>query len=489
MLLIGVALLVSALAGSYYTLPSKYRATASASFMLSAMGGLTVATFQIFGLVGASLKDMTYSSAFLDFGAFFVLDGKAWGVSCLGTTTATFSMTAVVFWMIPVCLMLLGCLSQLIPILKRNKLTWEWRKVISLIGNTLQTAFTTMTSLALVPFMCFKHPLGKYSVLKYPDIFCGSSEHTLMHWAGASLILLATAFVSFCAFGAVKAPALAANPTKRELEMFTFLLHRFRPNRWSFGLVILGKGWGVSLPPVFFANQPSLLQLFIMLVLQLYLCILLWCMPWKAPLLNLADVTSTALLDGLQLFVSSCIVGSLLLATLVAAVNFAHWIISERPLDPWCINLGRLPRGEDIFTALEDVADFIKDARAQKETVVMTLEQLSAYDIDSIMKSLSIMHDELQMETSSGNFGTRIAHSHRKITAVSRDSGAGKGDPATEPIDLPTAPPPGETGDTGDASRDVQSTAPDKASVEAPRMQEEMYDNPEGKQVIVSHVV
>lgn len=37
--------------------------------------------------------------------------------------------------------------------------------------------------------------------------------------------------VSFCAFGAVKAPALAANPTKRELEMFTFLLHRFR--RWG----------------------------------------------------------------------------------------------------------------------------------------------------------------------------------------------------------------------------------------------------------------
>ena len=39
--------------------------------------------------------------------------------------------TAVVFWMIPVCLVLLGCLSHLIPILKRNKLTWEWRKVIS----------------------------------------------------------------------------------------------------------------------------------------------------------------------------------------------------------------------------------------------------------------------------------------------------------------------------------------------------------------------
>jgi hypothetical protein len=38
------------------------------------------------------LQDMTYSSAFLDFGAFFVLDGKAWGVSCLGTTTATFAM-------------------------------------------------------------------------------------------------------------------------------------------------------------------------------------------------------------------------------------------------------------------------------------------------------------------------------------------------------------------------------------------------------------
>lgn len=499
-------ILVMGLAGSYYMLPSKYRATASAGFMFFAMGGLTVATFQIFGVIGTSLKDMTYSSAFLDFGAFFLLEGESLGVSCLGTTTASFAMTAVVFWIIPGCLVLLGCLSHLIPILKRKKLTWERRKVISLIGSFLQTAFTTMASLALVPFMCFKHPIGKYSVLKYPDIFCGSPEHSLMHWAGASLILLATAFVTFCAFGAVKAPALAARSSKYGLQMFTFLLHRFRPNSWWFGLVILGKGCGVSLPPVFFANQPGLLQLFIMLVLQLYLCILLWCMPWKTPLLNLVDVTSTALLvtllavflsgaglkdaqvtDGLQLFVSSCIVGSLLLATLAAAMNFGYRSVTGSPLDLWWVNLGKPPRGEDIFTGLEDVADYIKDAgRTQKDSVVMILEQLSTYDIDSIMKSLSILHDELQMETSSGNFGNRIAHSHRKITSresrgsargaqtagdFSRDSARGDGD--NEPTDVPLPGPATETTET----------------VEVPAMQEEMYDNPEGKQVTVSHVL
>lgn len=494
LLCVGLSFLAVNLVASYYLLPSKYRAIASPTMMVSAIAGLTIATLQVLGVLATTVKDVTKSSGFLDAGRFFVLDGV--GFSCAGTNTATFQMTVLFFWCIPWSFVLLGCISNVIPVLKKRHLAWEWRRTISLIGNFLQIGFTTMASIALVPFMCFKHPIGKFSVLKYPDIFCGSPEHHLMRWSSASLILLGTTFVSFCAVGVISAPAWSNGSEKRRLEMLTFLLHRFRPSKWWFGLVLLTRGTFVSLPAVFFANQPSLLELFMMVVLLLYLCMVVSCMPWKSQLLNLVDLSSTILLvillgvfmssdqeiaditDSLQLVISFSIMAILVLASLVFFANFFHRSIRKKTTDLWLVNLGTVPSPEEILIGLEDVADFMKDAVAQKDKIVNTFQQLSAFDLDIITTAIGIMQDELQMETSQiSSMRSRINHSSRKYTRRSqrersRSSGAATApDTDTDKVTLAQPDPEPMSPDSPDAS------AWDEGE------KDEMF--PEGRQIIV----
>lgn len=43
-----------------------------------------------------------------------------------------------------------------------------------------QVGFSALGALALQPLMCYQHPNEQYSLLKYPNTFCGSDEHGLM---------------------------------------------------------------------------------------------------------------------------------------------------------------------------------------------------------------------------------------------------------------------------------------------------------------------
>ena len=81
---------------------------------------------------------------------------------------------------------LLGKLSN-IGCLQVRGLAWTFNRTIGLMGSFLQVVFTTMCNIALVPFMCFLHPNGQLSILKYPNIFCSSAEHFTMQMGGARL--------------------------------------------------------------------------------------------------------------------------------------------------------------------------------------------------------------------------------------------------------------------------------------------------------------
>lgn len=45
-----------------------------------------------------------------------------------------------------------------------------------------------------MPMICYAHPNGQHSNLKYPVIFCGSSEHTAMLIAGSLLLAIGACF-------------------------------------------------------------------------------------------------------------------------------------------------------------------------------------------------------------------------------------------------------------------------------------------------------
>ena len=77
----------------------------------------------------------------------------------------------------------------------------------SCIGAFLQVGFSTMSATSLAPMMCYKHPNGLRSILKYPGVLCGSADHDLMLVVGWILLtVFVLGFVALCAY-AVKMDA------------------------------------------------------------------------------------------------------------------------------------------------------------------------------------------------------------------------------------------------------------------------------------------
>ena len=82
----------------------------------------------------------------------------------------------------------------------------------------------------------------------------------------------------------------------RRLGAIRFLIFRFRPNVWWFGLVLLARGPLLVLPGVVATNTPSLRLTLMNMILQTSLVLQVWFLPWKAPILNLVDALSVSLL-------------------------------------------------------------------------------------------------------------------------------------------------------------------------------------------------
>ena len=80
------------------------------------------------------------------------------------------------------------------------------------------------------------------------------------------------------------------------LGAIRFLIFRFRPNVWWFGLVLLARGPLLVLPGVLATNTPSLQLTLMNMILQTSLVLQVWYLPWKAPVLNLLDAVSMSLL-------------------------------------------------------------------------------------------------------------------------------------------------------------------------------------------------
>ena len=79
------------------------------------------------------------------------------------------------------------------------------------------------------------------------------------------------------------------SPPLVRLAAIRFLIFRFRPNVWWFGLVLLARGPLLSLPGVVATNMPSLRLTLMLGILLVSGGLQLWFLPWKAPILNLVD--------------------------------------------------------------------------------------------------------------------------------------------------------------------------------------------------------
>ena len=167
--------------GSYYMLTSSYTAKASVMMSTTAALGMLVALFQNLGVLNTvAVQWPDGLEAILNFASLFTFNLDALGLSCAaGGNVGRYVSTASFFWIVTLALPTVGLLTNFIPILRSRKLAWEKNKTISTMGQFLQVGFTTMCNVGLMPFMCYRHPTGQESILKYPNVFCGTDEHAL----------------------------------------------------------------------------------------------------------------------------------------------------------------------------------------------------------------------------------------------------------------------------------------------------------------------
>ena len=147
----------------------------------------------------------------------------------------------------------------------------------------LQVSFSTMSTIALAPLMCYSHPNGKQSLLKYPNIICGSGEHGRMLAVGITLLVLGVfGFLALCTFAAIRVPSWSANELHHRVRCFRFLVFRFRLDSWWMGVPLLCRGPLISLPIVLFTDFQAIQSILVTTILCAFLVTQCLAWPWKA---------------------------------------------------------------------------------------------------------------------------------------------------------------------------------------------------------------
>ncbi|CAJ1374394.1 unnamed protein product [Effrenium voratum] len=420
---------------SYYLLTSSYTAKASVMGCTTASLGMMLALFQNLGVL--SMVDVKWPdevSNLLAFASIFTFNLDALGFSCLSHGNVyRYTGTALFFLVVVLALPATGVVTQLLLVMKKRGLAWEKFKTYSTTGQFLQVSFTTMANVGLMPFMCYKHPTGEESVLKYTEVLCGSGEHLVMQIVGSLVVLLAGLFFSGSCFAAWVAPSLSGRPS---LAAIRFLVFRFRPDVWWFGVILLARGPLLSLPAVVATDMPALTLALMLGILLASLVLQVWFLPWKSPILNLVDaatVSSMVMLLAISLgladtagdvellracatIASSTMISIMVFMLLLSAVALVQRHAMGSQQEMWLLNLGRLPDANDLFTNLTHIAESISQDSRTKQ-MVSSLEKLSVYDLNVVMRAIDVLADDLEMEVSRGAYSSRISMSTRSFRA------------------------------------------------------------------------
>ncbi|CAK9089147.1 unnamed protein product [Durusdinium trenchii] len=404
---LGLVLLAVLVVGSYYVFSPRYVAKASPIFRAQCSGDIAVMVLQNVGVVQVAWTS-SQSLEVLGFTSLFVLDLKGAGISCLFPSPAGQYAGVVLVWPVVLCTILLANLCSRIPCGRYN-LSWDNVRTVGMAGKFMQIGFTSMTNIGLMPFVCFMHPNGAFSMLTHGDILCGSAEHTLMQICGGCILVLAFLFLSACMVFTLLAPHWSSSDgTRKTLGLVNFLIRRFQPNAWWFGCFLLARGPLLSLPTII-APDSAIMQLSMMLMVLVFsLCVQATVQPWQTPWLNMADTISVAVLLCLLAVSMGCneiqcddsvkhlsVALGIFLLVLLSFFFLLAWIgaiyskVTGRDLE--FLNLAKPIEPEGLAEGFQNIAQKV---RAQEhDQLGKAMSDLCYYDLHSVKLAIQALHE------------------------------------------------------------------------------------------------
>eukprot|EP00435_Cladocopium_sp_Y103_P007631 s54_g2.t1 len=165
---------------------------------------------------------------------------------------------------------------------------WSWPRVSSTMGSLLLSAFSTTTMVALTPFMCYLHPNGSRSLLKYPEKLC--EEPGALDTTGLIMLTLYVAgFWVVCAYGVCCLPSWMMQRRREMVLSFRFLIFRLRVDSWWFEVVWMLRGPSLTLVILLLADKTAVQVYTLCLLFAIFLLLQTFTWPWKVPILNAFD--------------------------------------------------------------------------------------------------------------------------------------------------------------------------------------------------------
>lgn len=276
--------------GYYYVSNSRVPSRSNLKDAVKLCVGFLIQTVQILGVVGLTAVSWPKSmSETMGAVSIFALDLELLDLPCVyGTGDVVlryFSEIGVVLWaLVSVCIAF--AITQLL-----KTRAWTRPKVLNTLGALMNLAFLSVTRVAFTPFMCYEHPNGSRSVMKYPVVLCGGSDaHGAMLGGSCVVLAVVVTFVAWCCFIARYAPALTQKHGSKGQESMRFFIHRFSPTTWWWGLALMTRGLCFSLVSVV-SDSPRLQMFFLMLIVVTYGVSVCAVWPWKVPLANAIEAS------------------------------------------------------------------------------------------------------------------------------------------------------------------------------------------------------
>ena len=281
---------------AYYTTNPSVNAIASARQNGGISVGLAIKWLQTVAIIG-TITVTWPSSVASHFTTLqvFILDVDVLSFSCFVSEQASFRYIVKVLCFPAAILWIIGnfFFSKFLP----QRLKWQWTKTANTSGNLIQVGFAVMTTVALESMMCYVHPNGTYSLVKYSSVTCGEGEQVTMMVAGVSLLVIfVIGFLAIVTYATFALPSWSSRMLRERVQSFNFLTYRFRLDKWWFGLPLLLRGPLMSLVVTCATDFVEAQVCLIVLILTGYALIQATARPWKAPILNWMDLFVSILL-------------------------------------------------------------------------------------------------------------------------------------------------------------------------------------------------
>lgn len=470
---------VTGLAGlvlAYYVFNSPMTAKASTMLTTTTALGMMVMMLQKVGVIGSMTVDFPLEVQDI-FQAMqvFILDIETLGYPCVASSDAVRRYLSTVMLFPAVIVGILFCLavSKLLP----KKWRWATSKTFNLIGQFLQMGYTTMSVTAMVPMTCYSHPNGLHSLLKFPEVFCGTEEHSVMLAGGVALLAFGVlGFLCLCVWAAYQVPLWSSQGLSHRVSSFRFLLARFRLDGWWYGVPLLVRGSLLNLPVVLATDYPPIQIVSMSVILVFFMAVQALVWPWKPPLINALDCWISACVILLVVSAAMCLpdltddmlgfrntftlvvlvllFGSVLLALgsigfslLLRAVGFQEELM--------IVTLGPIPKAERVSSALRSLSMELSEADA--DVIETRVKELAVYDVTHISRCITLLAKEvLHDDDPDFDFTRRVsAKSFARMSRWSRK----KVEPGTQNFVAiaPTAPPAKEQEGASCADTEVES--------------------------------